>query len=280
MSGTPVAMVVTDLDGTLLDDTHRLSPGNREALLRLGQARVLRAVATGRSLFSACQVMGPDFPVDYLIFSSGAGVVSWPARQLLRARDMDHAAALNAVDVLREAGMDFMLHEATPANHRFYYHVHGGGSPDFHRRIGRYAGHCRSWPEAGPGPGPFSQLLAIEGPEARLRLEELRAVLAPLHVVRTTSPLDHASCWYEIFAPGVNKADGARWVLERYGVDPGQVLALGNDFNDEDLLEWAHEARVVANAPAELRRRFGEAPANVADGFSVATARWLSGRSG
>jgi len=273
-------MVVTDLDGTLLDDDHRLSPGNREALLRLGRARVLRAVATGRSLYSACQVMHRDFPVDYLIFSSGAGVVSWPAQQLLRARDLDHAAAVDAVSVLRRCGMDFMLHEATPANHRFFYHLSGGGAPDFHRRISRYTDHCRSWPETGPGRGPFSQLLAIEGPEARVRLDELRAALAPLHVVRTTSPLDHASYWYEIFAPGVNKADGARWVLERYGVDPSQVLAVGNDFNDEDLLEWAHEARVVANAPAELRDRFGEAPSNVADGFSVATARWLSVRSG
>lgn len=275
-------MVVTDLDGTLLNDRHQLSVGNREALVRLAHLGVVRVVATGRSLYSACHVMDRDFPVDYLVFSSGAGVVSWPARELLRARDMEHGAALDAAEVLREAGLDFMLHDATPANHRFFYYQSdgrgAGTNPDFHRRIGRYTDHCQAWPEAGPGNGPFSQLLAIEGSRARVRLEELRATLSPLHVVRTTSPLDHASYWYEIFAPGVNKADGARWVLERYHLDHRHVLALGNDFNDEDLLDWAHQARVVANAPAELRQRFDTAPANVEDGFSVAVGQWWSER--
>ena len=42
-------MLVTDLDGTLLDSASRLSSRNRVALEALGAAGVVRVVATGRS---------------------------------------------------------------------------------------------------------------------------------------------------------------------------------------------------------------------------------------
>ncbi|MDX1435151.1 MAG: HAD hydrolase family protein, partial [Gammaproteobacteria bacterium] len=71
-------MVVTDLDGTLLDSSARLGPVNRGALERLGEHGVLRVVATGRSLHSARLVIDRDFPIDYLVFSSGVGIVRWP----------------------------------------------------------------------------------------------------------------------------------------------------------------------------------------------------------
>ena len=43
----PSGLVVTDLDGTLLDSASRLSDANREALETLGRNGVVRAVATG-----------------------------------------------------------------------------------------------------------------------------------------------------------------------------------------------------------------------------------------
>ena len=47
------ALVVTDLDGTLLDTGARLGDTNRRVLEQLGENGCLRVVATGRSLHSA-----------------------------------------------------------------------------------------------------------------------------------------------------------------------------------------------------------------------------------
>ena len=66
-------MVITDLDGTLLNSGRIVSPENRRALERLGELGVVRVIATGRSLFSFNKVIERDFPVDYLLFSSGGG---------------------------------------------------------------------------------------------------------------------------------------------------------------------------------------------------------------
>jgi len=84
-------MVVTDLDGTLFQRDRRPSPRNLRTLVKLGRRGRLRVIATGRNLFSARKVLPLDFPVDYLLFSSGAGIMDWPAQKLLRAVSMGQA---------------------------------------------------------------------------------------------------------------------------------------------------------------------------------------------
>jgi len=92
--------------------------------------------------------------------------------------------------------------------------------------------------------------------------------------VRTTSPLDGASLWLEVFAPGTNKSGAAAWLAERLGIGAQDTYAVGNDFNDLDLLEWAAHARVTANAPPELAARFRSVPSHDADGFAHAVREW------
>lgn len=268
------AMVVTDLDGTLLDSRARLSAANRAVLERLGRDGVLRVVATGRNLHSALRTMAADTPIDYLVFASGAGTLEWPTQRLLHSQHLDAAQALDAAERLIALGLDFMLHAAVPDNHRFWYRRATPANADFERRVQRYRDFCMPWPDAVPA-GPFSQLLAVQARHGALHHEELRTLLAPLNVVRTTSPLDHESWWFEVFAPGVSKASGAARLLARHRVDPARVLAVGNDFNDEELLAWAAQPRVVANAPESLRARYPGVASNDDDGFAAAVNAWL-----
>ena len=109
---------------------------------------------------------------------------------------------------------------------------------------------------------------AVEGLECR-RLPEFR-------VIRATSPLDHRSRWFEIFPRGVGKSFATGWLRARGHGAAGLSLAVGNDYNDVDLLEWAELPFVVANAPGELLSRFPNVPSNDEGGFSEAVRRGLA----
>ena len=271
-------MVVTDLDGTLLDERSRLGERNRLTLDELGRAGNIRVLATGRSLHSAQRVIDEDFPIDYLIFSSGAAIAAWPSGELLRVHHMASHQAREAARVLMELGLDFMLHAPVPENHRFFYWRAGQGNPDFERRYQHYAEYARAWPEPPPEDLRASQLLAIEPAGTPSRQDELERRLSELEVIRATSPLDHASRWLEIFPQGVGKAHAAEWVRRRVGIGLGQVVAVGNDFNDEDLLAWAGSAFVTGNAPPELRSRHRTVASHEEDGFSEAIDLWQGDR--
>ncbi len=265
-------MLVTDLDGTLLDSRSALSATNRSALERLGAADVLRVVATGRSLYSAHAVIDSSFPIDYLVFSSGIGVVRWTDGELLAQHAMDPALALEATTLLTALGRDFMVHHGAPDTHRFHHSAVRSGNPDFSRRIARYEGFGEPWLGRVPDGVTVSQLLAVEPPGMPSALERVRAALPALTVVRTTSPLDHASTWIEIFPGHVSKSQTCEWLRRRCGVALVDVVAVGNDHNDDDLLAWAPRAYVVANGVETLRERHAVVSSNDADGFAEVAA--------
>lgn len=264
--------VFTDLDGSLRCSQQGIHPQDRHTLIRLGQQGILRVVATGRSLYSARKALPPDFPIDFLIFSSGAGILDWHKQQLIRQHELNAQQALQALQCLLELKLDCMLHYPVPDNHYFWY-LRQRGLADFEQRLELYADFASplppAWSEA------CCQLLAItEASQAAPLYQKLREQLPDLSVIRATSPLDGSSGWLEIFPKQVSKSQAAQWLTERHAWQ--LTLAFGNDYNDLDLLTWSQQAYVAADAPAELRSRF-EAVANpAAAGFSQAVEKWLS----
>lgn len=275
-----VSIVVTDLDGTLLDSRHELRSIDRATLEALGAAGVLRVVATGRTLFSARRVLGADVPIDYLVHTSGAGVTSWRDGRLLNALHMEAPLASALAARLIALQQDFMLHHALPDNHRFFLHRASPHNSDFERRVELFAEHCTELDGASLQASPMCHAVVIEPPDVPSRHAELVRLLPEFRIIRATSPLDHRSRWFEIFPPGVGKSRASAWLRDRGFAGPGRSLAVGNDYNDVDLLEWADFPFVVANAPAELLRRFPNVASNDAGGFTEAVQRGFAAPGG
>ncbi|WP_025772049.1 HAD family hydrolase [Thioalkalivibrio sp. HK1] len=278
-AGVSKRLLVTDLDGTLLDSDARLGDANRKVLESADRARTVRMVATGRSLHSASKVMDSKFPVDYLAFSSGAGIVAWPSGELLFTCEMDSDLADRLIQRLVSLSVDFTVHHAPPETHRCYVHRASRSIPnvDFEDRLARYAGFFDDLSQATPSvrsDAGVGQLLAIEPPGMGSCLDTIAQEFPEVNVVRTTSPLDHASTWVEIFPLGTSKSRASEWVRRRHGIDPAATFAIGNDYNDLDMLEWARHAFVVENAPESMRERFETVASNNEAGFAEAVRRW------
>ncbi|MCP4045415.1 MAG: HAD hydrolase family protein, partial [Gammaproteobacteria bacterium] len=70
----------------------------------------------------------------------------------------------------------------------------------------------------------------------------------------------------------------ASWLASRLDTDPADIMAIGNDYNDLDLLEWAQQSFVVENAPIELKSRFQQVASNDNGGVAEAVEHWFSAR--
>lgn len=274
------AMFVTDLDGTLLDSEAQLSGKNRHALERLGRAGVLRVAATGRSLALYRKVADESFPVDYVIFSTGAGIADAHTGEIVRARALTGNEIADAEIVLHREGLDFMVHLPVPGNHEFVFHRKTFGNRDFESRIARSLEHGRPMASTESRMTEGSQLLAIVPPGGDFgAVERVRQALPHLSVVRASSPIDHQSVWIEIFPKGVTKSDAAQWLFEHAGIG-GPTCAVGNDWNDLDLLHWAGAGYLVENAPREIWNGFRMVPANNESGVAHCIDDWLESLAG
>lgn len=271
-----IKMVVTDLDGTLLNNQGVAVKENIMTLNQLQKKGVVRVIATGRSLFSINKVISDDFPIDYIIFSSGAGIIRWSDKQIIHTRQLDQFDVQSVVDDLIKHDIDFMVHDPIPYNHRFLYHSTNKENPDFYRRIEVYQSYCQPYIPGIEFPNGATQLIAVLPNNPDLFIE-LSSKLPNLKVIRTTSPLDGHSIWMEVFPLDVSKASGIGWLCkEVFGLQPNEVVVIGNDFNDLDMLEFTHHAYVVDNAPNDLKSIYKVVPSNDKAGFSIAVNKVIS----
>ena len=93
-------LVATDLDGTFLKNDKSISQQNLDTLHPLGEKGILRVIATGRNLKKTTEVISPDVPFDYIVFSSGAGVYDWKNHELIYHQNLNAETVQYLVDFL------------------------------------------------------------------------------------------------------------------------------------------------------------------------------------
>ena len=261
-------LFATDLDGTILPHNGEFHPNDLEALHLLGNKGVIRVVATGRSIFSALSAMNPDFPIDYLVFSSGAGVYDWRKKEILRSLHLTYNQVIHIQKAFIQRGLGYTIHQQIPENHFFWYCFDDNRHPRLARFVEnrfRFAKHINGLCDVRES---FCQMLTIvDTPfEAAQIIEELQGV----KVIRATSPLDGESIWIEVFHLEASKANGIELICDIEEISHDNVWVLGNDYNDVDMLvKYKPQSFLVENAPADLKQIYRVVPAVTNAGMSV-----------
>lgn len=267
-----IKLVVTDLDGTLLTSESELSPENRASLAKLGQKKIIRVIATGRNLYSALNILAPEFPIDYLVFSSGAGIMDWKSKLIIHDQHMDREEVREISSVLYDHNVDFAIHDKIPDNHFFCYCSKNENNNDFFNRVNAYKKFSR--PFSMENIGDASQILAVLEDNV-LWFEELKSKFQDIKVIRTTSPINGKSIWMEIFPKHISKAFGLKFICELHDVSYDEIVAIGNDYNDLDFLNFCKFSYVVENAPYDLKELFSVVNSNDEHGFAIAVKKFF-----
>ena len=270
-------MIVTDLDGTLLNSDGSISDTDFETLENLGKQGYCRVIATGRSPFSISKTFVLDqLPIDYLVFSSGSGIIDLKSNNMILAYNLSEKQVKRAYNHLNFLGLDFFILDPVPDNHKCKYSKASYNNTDFEHRLSLYKEYAEDITAKHFEPSQSCQFIAIlNGKDAVEIYEEVKVYFHDLAVIRSTSPLDHRSLWLEIYSPEVSKANGIRHLAELHSISQKNIMAVGNDYNDIDMLRWAGHGYAVKNAPDEMKDEFIPVASNNHSGFTDAVKRWL-----
>ncbi len=272
-----VKMVVTDLDGTLLQSDQSISPTDRETLERLGNLGVCRVAATGRNLFKVRQVLNENSPFDYVIASSGAGIMDWKTQKLIRAISIPATETSAIINFLISENQNFKVSHELPDNHNFEW-WESYDCPEltryveYHKKFGSAA---KIDPDKPFISSQFLMFFPGESDHFEIFKEKIQAAFPGLSLIRTTSPLSPDYTWMEIFPGGVSKAHGIEEICRITGIARENTMGIGNDFNDLEMLDFTQHSYVVGNAPEELKMKYLISLAHNEDGFSHAVNKHL-----
>lgn len=257
-------MIALDLDGTLLNRAKMISPGNMAALQAARAADVAVVVATGRTVGSAREIasrIGPDVPV---IACNGA-IAFDEKGEVLAQKIIAPALALQMVQRLVGTGCDVLVQTAhgvwmqspTRLAGGYWRFVRQGLGLSLWESLRRLRYYWRvnrfhvvrslpKWLEKRPVP-----VLKVECSRWGQDLTELFTALAAEFPQLTVTKSGRDIV--EVMAGGVNKG----WALERlaaaYKVPAPAIVAMGDAWNDIEMLRYAGLGIAMGGAPADVR---------------------------
>lgn len=243
---------VSDFDGTFYDHRFGFDPLALEGMELLKERGILRVIATGRSNFFKHKEIDVQAFSDYVIFSSGSVILNSATGELLQKACLTGAQVAGICRILKqELSLNFMVQNVWPHNHTFAYWPQNSQIADFTRRVALYdkaAEFITEIPQI-----DATEIITIINPERRIEVVGLLQRSFPeLSIITATSPLDHSSIWLEIFPKDVSKSKACMRLLDILQCSHVPTAAIGNDYNDMDMLQWADYGFVVSNAPQEV----------------------------
>ncbi len=234
-------MVVSDMDGTLLDHVGQVSPRNAKALLRARDAGARVVIATGRPIWWLGPVIEAGFD-GIAVCMNGAVVYDVAAGEVV-------AASLMQAVPMREFVVE--LEQFDPALRVAV------------ERIGEQVSACwaepgyeHPWAEGIFQRAPRETLLAEPAAKLLVRSGTDSADLArhARHAAGARLAVTFSSDdgLIEIAAAGVNKGSTLARLATEWGIDPAEVIAFGDMPNDLEMLTWAGHGVAMANGHTEV----------------------------
>ncbi len=272
------SLFATDLDGTLLRNDGTVSARDMAALQALRETGCAVVLATGRSPFSLQKCLGgKTLPVDWFVLSSGAGVLN-SRGDVLQSKSLTAVETEEIHSAFYDLGvMDTSIQGVFPDAHITHW-MEGDHCLDFKKRLAYY----RSSSKIVTNPQiPSTEVIGFVHPDKAITiLEELQKKIGDrFSIIRATSPIDHNTVWIEVFADGVNKASACDGIRKTLDIPLKRTAAIGNDWNDIQMLSWAGRAFVTENAPFALLSKFENVPSNQNYAVTHAAELWRGGLS-
>ena len=248
-----IRLIALDIDGTLLRSDKTLAPRTREAIDRARASGVRIVLVTGRRYPSArrvAQELGGDVP---LVLHNGALVVE--GGRVLRCRPLARAAALLTIAIGRAAGMEPVLHCGAEGEGLLLVDA---AAPRC-GLVGYYLERAREEVRALADLGAALEAEVViqvmfggtraETDVLAARLAEALAGCARLE--RTVYPAS-GLVLLDVVDPSVGKAEALAFVQQRWGISGSETLAIGDNWNDREMVAAAGLGFVMGNADPEL----------------------------
>ncbi len=268
---TDYKLLVLDVDGTLIGQGAYPSPGVTKAIAAAKAKGVQVTLGTGRAT-EACYHLLRHLDLDgpHILFD-GAAVVDWPSNGIIFLQALPPRAAQRLIELSREHDLFLEIYA-----HDFY----------FIEKDGKLAEHQRQKLQINPLVTDLmslvnrvkmvkGQLLAVDAEQKRradLITEEMKKLC------KISWSLDPSNDIYfgNAISRHVSKGSALRDTIEYLGLEPNQVLAIGDSFNDLAIFEVAGTKIAMGHAPASLKQMADwVAPAVEEDGVAAAIKKFI-----
>ncbi|AIX49810.1 MULTISPECIES: sugar-phosphatase [Pantoea] len=244
-----IKLIAIDMDGTLLNPQHEITPAVKTAIGRARDKGVSIVLATGRPFVGVERyLMELDLrqPGQYCISNNGALAHKADSGDVVAEKTLSFDDYLYLEQLARELGVHFQAFDKsslyTPNKDISEYTIHEAsltGIPVRYRAVEEMDPATR-----------FPKIMMIDKPAL---LDKAIARL-PARMQESYTVLKSAPYFLEILNPLVNKGYGVKMLAEKLGLQQSEVMAIGDQENDLAMIEYAGTGVAMGNAIDSVKK--------------------------
>ena len=265
-------LLVTDIDGTLINNDGSISADNRKALARVSEADIKICLSTGRATEACRKIIGQLGLDGHHIFFDGALVGTLDHASEIYSKPLDRNVLREVIEFSRANEIDIDLYSAS-----HYFIERETWSSDIHSRFFDIA----------PTKADFATLWEYEtiikigmvttNPQEAFRATAIHNKFnSSLNFSYVRTPSYPGIDFVNIVAPGVSKGKALLKLSAHLGIKPEAVIAIGDGENDIPLLSSAGLGIAMGNAPRAVKEIANEVTLDVNhNGLAAAIDKFL-----
>jgi 5-amino-6-(5-phospho-D-ribitylamino)uracil phosphatase len=250
----PIRVIAVDLDGTLLNSNLEISQANRQALAVASERGIRIVVITGRRYHSARPLLD-TLPCPVTLITSNGSVIRTISGDLLHHNFLPRGIAVQAL----EAAIDYRPYAVAIFDNpgRGQVMMQQDASPDgplrwYLKTAQEYLLQVTDLPAALPG-DPIQLMFGGSPPFLEPLEHLLRASDAGRSVHLTwTKYFERDISLLDVMNLGCSKASGLQWLLEQMDCHASEVMAIGDNYNDLEMLQMVGYPVIMGNCTPGL----------------------------
>ncbi|GCF10274.1 Cof-type HAD-IIB family hydrolase [Dictyobacter arantiisoli] len=272
-----IQLIAIDIDGTLLTPQKTISSRTREAIQAAQEAGIIVTLATARRYENSkhfADELGIDIP---LITCDGALIIDHPAADVLHTQLLEAHIAQQAVDILIEYDLQPIIHHIDGTMEQTWSGLAEFDNPEL-------AGYFQEFPRVHRlthaqlclgQPDPI-RVVSFASEEAIARVAPFVAQLPCAW--NTIKRGNYGTAEITIMHADCSKATGVLRLAHHLNIPLANVMALGDNNNDREMIKAAGWGVAMGQAPAEVKAIANAVTTtNLEDGVAVAIERYALG---
>ena len=255
---TAKGLLAIDVDGTLITDHGVITDTVYKALEKVAEAGWEIVIATGRTWYAAQQIVESLPFVHYALFSNGACIIDIRKGEILHLVKIPPEVSRDVITIVSANGAIPVLYNSNIFSQSMFYDTLENACEYFtwyltndlrSVRVQNILEHVDD----------VMQIGMIENRETVFRI---RKALSDYPVAVMSLPFESAhfggknhEYWFlQIMGENVSKNRTLHLMTEWMGIPEGRIVAVGDNYNDADMIAGADVGVAMGNAPEEIRK--------------------------
>lgn len=238
-----IKLIMSDMDGTLLDGNGRLPPRFDEVMAKLAERGILFAPASGRPYYGLLRAM--EKYRDFFVFIAENGnYAAYRGKEIFSA-SMDRELVRSLLEVARQIpGAQPVICGKKGA------YIFSDENKVLLKEIKKYyAGYSviASFAEVD------DEVLKIAVCDFSEKGAEYNACKYYLEYEGDYKAVVSGERWLDLMKPGINKGVASKKIQERFGFKPEECMAFGDYLNDFELMQSVYYSYAMENAHPKIK---------------------------